>query len=105
MLILAAAATLAYAFINGFGAWMVVRRKPWVAALFMLAASVLVVAFSSFVFDVPYSRVLLGSGLALASLASYLNASIVLGRVVWRHHLLRAVAALAIYLLAHFGLG
>ncbi len=104
MLILAAIATLAYAFVNGFGAWMVVRRKPAVAGLFMVAASVLVVAFASFVFDFPYSRVLLASGLLLATVASWLNARIVLGRVVWRHHLLRTFLGLVIYLLADAGL-
>lgn len=104
LLVLAALTTLAYALVNGFGAWMVVRRKPWVAGLFLLAASVLVVAFASFVFRFPYSRVLLASGLILASLASFLNAHVILGNVVWRYHLLRASVALAIYGLAHFGL-
>ena len=104
MLALAALASLIYAVVNAFGAWMVVRRKPWVAALFMLAAAVLVIASAALVFDFAYARVLLGGGLILASVASFINAHIVLGNVVWRFHLLRAAVGVAIYLLALYGL-
>ena len=105
MLVLAALASLIYAVVNAFGAWMVARRKPWVAALFMLAAAVLVIASAALVFDFAYARVLLASGLILASVASFINAHIVLGNVVWRFHLLRAAVGIAIYLLASYGLG
>lgn len=104
MLVLAFLATVAYAVVNAFGAWAVIRRKGWVAALFMLTASVLTVAAVSLLTVLPFVRTLLASGLALASLTSLLNAQIVLGRVVWRHHLLRAAVALAIYLLATLAL-
>lgn len=100
MLLLAFLATALYAVINAFGAWAVIRRKQWVAALFMLTASVLIVAAVAMVSDLPFTRILLAGGLLLASLTSLLNARIVLGRVVWRHHLFRALIALLLYLLA-----
>jgi hypothetical protein len=104
MHVLAAIATLLYAFVNAFGTWMVVRRKPWVAFLFMIAAALLMVAFAAFIGDFPYLRVILASGLLLASVTSLINAYVVLGRVVWRHHIIRALCGLTIFLLAHFGL-
>jgi hypothetical protein len=104
MHILAAILTLLYAFVNAFGTWMVVRRKPWVAFLFMLAAAFLIIAFAAFIGNFPYIRVILATGLMLASLTSLINAYVVLGKVVWRHHAIRAVCGLAIFLLAHFGL-
>jgi hypothetical protein len=105
VLLLAFLVTSIYAVINAFGAWAVIRRKRWVAALFMLAASVLIIAAVALVSDLPFTRILLAAGLALASLTSLLNASVVLGRVIWRHHLLRAGWALAIYLVADIALG
>lgn len=104
MHVLAAIATLLYAFVNAFGAWMVVRRKPWVAFLFMIAAALLMIAFAAFIGNFPYLRVILASGLVLASATSLINAYVVLGKVVWRHHIIRAVCGVAIFLLAHFGL-
>jgi hypothetical protein len=104
MHILAAIATLAYAFINAFGTWMVVRRKPWVAFLFMLAAAFLMTAFAAFIGDFPYTRVILATGLILASVTSLINAYVVLGKVVWRHHAIRTTCGAVIFLLAHFGL-
>jgi hypothetical protein len=104
MIILAAIATLFYAFINAFGTWMVVRRKPWVAFLFMIAAALLMIAFAAFIGDFPYIRVILASGLILASATSLINAYVVLGKVVWKHHVIRAACGLAIFLLTHFGL-
>lgn len=102
---LAAALTLIYAVINVFGAWMVIRRKPSVAGLFMLAAMLLVIAFAALAFALPYGRALLAAGLVLASLASLLNAYVVVGRVVWLSHAVRAAVALGIFLLAHAALG
>ena len=104
MLVLAASATLLYAFVNAFGAWMVVRRKPWLAGLFMIAACLLTVAFGALVFDFPYTRVILVLGLVTASTASFGNAHVMLGGVVWRFHLLRAAVGLGIYLMASVGL-
>jgi hypothetical protein len=101
--ILAAIATLGYAFINAFGTWMVVRRKPWVAGLFMLSATVLIISFAGFIGIFPYTLSILATGLLLASVSSLINARIVLGKIVWKHHLIRAAVGLAIYLLAHFG--
>ena len=99
MPLLAFLATLAYALINAFGAWLVSRRKAWIAGLFMLSAVVLVVAAAGFISSIPYTRVILVVGLISASVSSYLNAEIVIGRVVWRNHLFRALAAAGIYLL------
>lgn len=104
MVIFAAIAALVYAFVNAFGAWMVVRRKPWVAAWFMLAASVLIISAASLFYAFDYTRVLLGTGLILASAASFINAHIVLGNVVWRFHVIRALVGLAIYTVAYAGL-
>ena len=86
-----------YALVNAFGAWLVSRRKPWIAGLFMLSAVVLVVAAAAFVSNIPYTRVILAVGLVMASVSSYLNAEIVIGRVIWRNHLVRALAALVIF--------
>ena len=83
---------------------MVVRRKGWVAALFMLAAAVLVIAFGGLVFSFPATYRALAAGLVLASVASFLNAHIVLGNVVWRFHIIRALVGTAIYLLAYYAL-
>lgn len=99
MPLLAFLATAAYAVVNAFGAWLVSRRKPWIAALFMLAAAILVVAAAAFVSNIPYTRVILAAGLVLASLTSLVNAEVVIGKVVWRNHLVRALAALVIYAL------
>jgi len=89
--------TTAYAVVNAFGAWLVSRRKPWVARLFMLAAVILVVAAAAFISDIPYTRAILVAGLVAASVASYVNAAVVIGRVVWRNHIIRALVALLIY--------
>jgi uncharacterized membrane protein YoaK (UPF0700 family) len=97
--LLAFLATVLYAVVNAFGAWLVSRRKPWVAGLFMLSAVILVIAAAAFVSSIPYARLILAAGLILASVTSYINAEVVIGRVVWRNHLVRALAALALYLL------
>lgn len=99
MPLLAFLAAAVYAVVNAFGAWLVSRRKPWVAALFMLAAAILVVAAGAFVSNIPYTRVILVVGLVLASATSYINAEVVIGKVIWRNHLIRALVALAIYAL------
>ena len=104
MLVLAALAAAVYAFINAFGAWMVSRRQPALAGLFMLAATLLVVAAAALVSPIPFARAILAAGLVLASLASLVNAYL-FGSVRWQNHLLRAAVALLIYLLAHWGIG
>jgi hypothetical protein len=105
MLVLAEIGVLLLTFVNAFGAWMVSRRKPWIAGLFMLAAALLAVAFGGIIGFFPYIRVILVAGLVLSWLASFLNAHIVLGNVVWRFHLIRAAVAIGVYILAHYGLG
>lgn len=105
MLVVTFLITAVYAVVNAFGAWAVLRRKAWLAALFMLAASVLVVAAVALVSDLPFTRVLLAVGLLLASLASLLYSSVVYGRVKWHHHLIRAAFATGLFLLAHYALG
>lgn len=99
MTVVAFLATAAFAVVNAFGSWLVSRRKGWIAGLFMLSAVLLTVAAAAFVSNIPYTRVLLASGLALAWVTSLLNAQIVIGRTVWRNHLVRALVVLAIYAL------
>ena len=105
MPLLAAFVTALYAFVNAFGAWMIIRRKPWVAGLFMLAAAVLMVAAAAMVSFIPYTRVILAVGLVMASVASLLNAQIVIGKVDAKNHLIRAAAAVCIYLLVNVAVG
>ena len=104
MLAVASLLTTLYAVINALGAWAVIRRKGWLAALFMLAASVLVLAAVALVSDLPFTRALLAVGLLLASLASLLYASVVVGRVRWSHHVIRLLLAIGLFALAHYGL-
>lgn len=92
-------AVLAYAVIDVFGAWAVIRRKPRIAAVFMLAATVLTVAGVALGFDLDAALGLAFAGVLLSSLSSWLNARIVLGRVVWRHHLLRSLLGGALVVL------
>ncbi len=99
MPVVAFLAALAYASVNAFGAWLVSRRKGWIAGLFMLSAVILVVAAAAFISNIPYTRVILAAGLVAASVSSYLNAEIVIGRIIWRNHLIRALVGLGIYLL------
>lgn len=78
--------------VNAFGAWAVSRRRPSVARLFLLSAVVLVVAAVAVAYGLRFAAWILAGGLVLAWLTSYLNARRVLGRVVWRYHLLRGLA-------------
>lgn len=104
MLAVAAILAATYALVNTFGAWTVVRRRPLVAGLFMVAAACLMVAAAALVTAIGYTRVILASGLILASAASYLNALLVVGRVNWSSHLIRAGLALALFAFAHWAL-
>lgn len=100
MLIILALLTALYAVINALGAWAVIRRKPWVAGLFMLASALLVVATAGFILAVPLDRLILALGLVLASLASFFYARVVIGKVRWSHHAVRALLALGLFGLA-----
>jgi len=83
---------------------MLARRKPWISALFMLAAAFLVVSFVGFIKGFPHNLYILAAGLILASATSLINAYIVLGKVTWRHHFYRLAAGLAIFALAYLAL-
>ncbi len=105
MPLLAAVITALYAFVNAFGAWIVIRRKPWVAGLFMLAAAVLMVAAAATVSSIPYTRVILAAGLVMASATSLLNAQVVIGKIEAKNHVIRAAVATGIYLLVNAAVG
>lgn len=95
------AAAVAYSVVNTFGAWTAVRRRPRLAALFMLAASLLVVGGVAAAYHLVEAVWLLAAGAALASLASWLHARWILGRVVPAFHALRAGAGAALVLGAY----
>lgn len=94
-------AASAYSVVNTFGAWTVVRRKPRLAALFMLAAALLVVGAVAAAYRLVEAAWFLGAGAVAASLASWLHARWVLGRVVPLYHALRAAGGGALTLLAY----
>lgn len=98
--VLALVTALAYAGVNGFGAWAVVRRRSRVAAAVLVAAALLVVGAVALAFDAPSAALLVPLGAALASFASWWNARAVLRRFVPRRHALRAVAGTVIAALA-----
>lgn len=91
---------LGFVFVNAFGAWAVSRRKPRVSRLFLLAAVVLVVAAVALGYRLAFASWILTAGLVLAWVASYMNARLVLGRVVPWHHALRAASMVAVVALA-----
>jgi len=91
-----------YAFVNAFGAWMVLRRKPWVGWLFMLSAIVLVIAAVSVFYQSPASIWLTLSGLILAFCSSLLHAHFVIGKIIQRNHLFRLLISFLIFLLVYF---
>ena len=93
-----AALVLAYAVANAFGAWAVVRRRGWVAALFMLAAAVLTVGAVALAYGLWASLWLNVVGVVLASAMSFVNAVVIIGRVLWRAHVLRATAGIVLVL-------
>ena len=91
-----------YAFVNAFGAWMVLRRKPWVGWMFMVAAIVLVVAAVSVFYQSPASTWLTLSGLILAFCSYLLHAHFVIGKVIQRNHLFRLLISFILFLLVYF---
>lgn len=94
------AASFAYAFTDVFGAWTVVRRKPRLSFLFMLAAATLTVGGVAAFYRLPETWAFLAAGSAASSLASWLNARMILGRTVVPNHLARAAVGLALVVLA-----
>lgn len=105
MFYLVAILLVVYALLDVLGAWAVWRRKRWLAWLFMLAALALMLAAVALVLALPLARYLLIGGLVLTSLATYLNARLVVGRVLLVNHLVRALIGLGLYGLAHWSLG
>lgn len=63
----------------------------------MLCAVILTVAAAAFISAIPYTRGVLAVGLVAASVTSYINAAVVIGKIVPRNHVIRALAALIIY--------
>lgn len=88
--------------INTFGAWAVSRRRPLVSRLFLLAAMVLTVTAVAYAYRLTEARWLLSAGALLTFVASFLNARLVIGKVQWGNHALRAVALAAVVALAWF---
>ncbi len=94
--VVALLAAVGYAAVNAFGAWAVVRRRSRVAAVFLVAAALLMVGAVALGFDEPSATPFMTAGAALASVASWWNARTVLRRTVPRRHLARAVAGVAL---------
>ena len=74
-------------------------------AFFCSRRRLLMVAAAAFVSAIPFTRALLAAGLVLASLASFINARVVFGKVAPRDHIIRAAVALTFYLLVDWALG
>lgn len=90
---------LGYAVVNAFGTWMVVRRHSGVAAGFFLAAAILTVGGVAVAFALPGAVSWVAVGALFASLSSWLNARLVMRRVIaWRHGLRVLVGMLAVLL-------
>ena len=104
MTALAVVVTAAYAVINAFGAWAVLRRRQAVALGFMAAAVVLTVAAVATGFGHASAFVLTLIGAVGASLTSWINARTVLGRVVAWRHVLRASYGVIVVLLVGLAL-
>lgn len=99
MTALAVVVTAAYAVVNAFGTWAILRRRQAVALGFMASAVVLTVAAVATGFGHPSAFVLALLGAVGASLTSWINARTVLGRVVpWRHVLRAAYGGLVVLL-------
>lgn len=88
--------------VNAFGAWAVSRRKPAVSHLFLGAAMLLTVATVAYAFREPLAWWVMLAGTALGYLASFLNAKLVIGKVVWPYHLVRAAVLAAILVAARW---
>lgn len=93
-------AAFAYAVVDVFGAWTVVRRLPRLSFLFMTAAAVLTVGGVAAAYGVPETWYFFAAGATASSVASYLNARLVLARVVVVNHAARLAAGIALTLAA-----
>jgi len=93
--------TLAYALVNGFGAWMVSRRHSGVAAGFFASAVALTVGAVALPFGLPGAVGLVAIGALSASISSLLNAHLVMLRVFWWRHLLRLLVGALVVTLAY----
>ena len=102
MIALAVILSIGFALFNVFHAWRLVRRKPRISGLFMLASSLLVIAVAGFVSAVPFTRVLLASGLIIAWLAAFLDDRIVMGKMNWNTLMIRGAVSLIIFLVGFF---
>lgn len=100
MLALAAIATVAFALVNAFGAWVTQFRRRWLAWLFLLAALLLVLALVALIYRVERALWPLAAGLLLTWLGSFLHARLVTRHFVPLNHLLRAAAVTAVFVLA-----
>lgn len=80
----------AYAVVNAFGSWAVLRRRRSVSLAFMGAAVLLTVAAVATAFGDGSALPLTAVGALAASITSQVNARLVLGRVVAWRHVLRA---------------
>jgi len=96
MIVVAVVLVAAYAVINAFGAWAVLHRRRGVSLAFMTVAVVLTVAAVATAFARPVALPLTTLGAVGASIASQVNARVVLGRVVPWRHVLRASYGVAV---------
>lgn len=94
------AASFAYAVVDVFGAWTVVRRRPRLSFLFMASAATLTVGGVAAYYRLPETWAFLAAGAGASSLASWLNARLILGRVVARNHAGRALVGIVLVVLA-----
>ncbi len=97
---LLAIASFGYAVASTFGAWTVVRRRRALFWTFMASAALLTVGGVAAAYRLPETWMLLAAGALAGSGASLWNARRVLGRVVARNHLARALAGAALAILA-----
>ena len=100
MLALAAVATVVFALVNAFGAWVTQFRRRWLAWLFLAAALLLVLALVALIYGVDRALWPLAAGLLLTWLSSFLHARLVTRNFVPLNHLLRAGAVAGVFVLA-----
>lgn len=94
-------AAVAYAVVNVFGAWAVVRRKPRLAALFMLAAAALTVGGVTAAYGLYEAVPILATGALAAFAATLFYGRMVVGHYLPADHLSRAAAGAALVTVAH----
>ena len=99
--VVAATVALAFAVVNAFGAWAVVRRRSSIGAAFFAAAVALTIGAVAILFARPAATAFVAVGVVAASLASWWNARVFLGRVVVRSHVVRAAVGVVATALAY----